>query len=233
MKLHALRLRAFGPFAAEELVDFDSLCESGLFLLHGPTGAGKTSVLDAVCFALYGRVPGDRARVLGGLRSDHAAADTVPEVTCVFSVGTLRFEVTRSPQWERPKRRGTGTVTEQARVRIVELTAGTPVVLTTRLDEAGDLVRQVLGLGVDQFTKLILLPQGDFAAFLRSDPESRRTLLEKLFHTDRFTTVQKWLTERRVELGRRVSAARGERTALLDRAAQAVAPLEPAQDRGP
>ncbi len=108
VRLHRLTSRAFGPFAGTEEVDFDALAEGGLFLLHGPTGAGKTSVLDAVCFALYGQ----RARQPAA-RPSGCAATTPPRgvarrCVCEFSVGARRFEVTRSPAWERPKKRGDG-----------------------------------------------------------------------------------------------------------------------------
>lgn len=90
MRLHHLSITAFGPFASTVEVDFDELAEAGLFLLTGATGAGKTSILDAVCFALYGQVPGDRAGAKH-LRSDHAAPQTAPSVTLRFSVGEREF----------------------------------------------------------------------------------------------------------------------------------------------
>ncbi len=224
MKLHSLRVTAFGPFAAEEQVDFDALSEGGLFLLHGPTGAGKTSVLDAVCFALYGQVPGARRTTLR-LRSDHADATTAPEVCVEFSSGGRRFEVTRSPGWERPKRRGTGTTTQQARVAVRELVDGEWEVRTARVDEAAHLLEGVLGLGPDQFTKLVLLPQGEFAAFLRADGDERKALLEKLFGTDRYATVATWVRERRAAQRQHVDAAAERTRLLLARAEQAVEPL--------
>jgi len=224
MRLHRLSVRAFGPFAGEESVDFEALAASGLFLLHGPTGAGKTSVLDAVCFALYGVVPGSRAASTR-LRSDHAAEGVVPEVVCEFSVGPRRFEVTRSPAWERPKRRGEGTTTEQARVLVRERVDGDWTPLTSRLDEAGHLLEGLLGMAVGQFTKLVLLPQGDFAAFLRADAETRRQMLERLFDTDRFSAVQQWLREESLQLKHQVDESRTVTRELLARAGQAAARL--------
>jgi exonuclease SbcC len=98
VRIHHLRISAFGPFAGTEDIDFDRLSAHGLFLLNGPTGAGKTSVLDAICFALYGSGPG--ARQDGKrLRSDHAEPGQEPAVTCEFSAQGRRFEVTRSPAW--------------------------------------------------------------------------------------------------------------------------------------
>ena len=120
MRLHRLEVTAFGPFAGTEQVDFDELAAGGLFLFTGPTGAGKTSILDAVCFALYGQVPGPRGN--RALRSDHAADGAAPQVVLELTLRGRRLRVTRSPQWERPKRRGSGTVTEQARVLVEECT---------------------------------------------------------------------------------------------------------------
>lgn len=224
MRLHSLHVTAFGPFAGEEHVDFDALAEGGLFLLHGPTGAGKTSVLDAVCFALYGQVPGAR-RTTARLRSDHAGPDVAPQVRVEFSVGTRRLEVTRSPAWERPKRRGTGTTTEQARVAVRERVGGGWEPLTTRIDEAAHLLEDLLGLGADQFTQLVLLPQGEFAAFLRADGDERKAVLERLFGTDRYAALATWVRERRAAQRRQVEAAAARTQLLLARAEQAVAPL--------
>jgi exonuclease SbcC len=193
VRLHRLWIRAFGPFAGEEEVDFDSLADGGLFLLHGPTGLA-TSVLDAVCFALYGSVPGTRAGA-GRLRSDHAPAAVGAAVRCEFSVGSRRFEVTRSPAWERAKKRGSGTTTEQARVLVRERVGQDWQPRTQRIDEAADLLGSVLGLAADQFTKLVLLPQGEFAAFLRADAEARRQLLDRLFRPTGSTPSREWLRD--------------------------------------
>ena len=108
MRLHRLRITAFGPFGTTQDIDFDELSAAGLFLLHGPTGAGKTSVLDAVCYALYGSVPGPRQGGGQGatLRSDHASPDTRTEVRLELTVAGRRLEITRQPPWERPKKRG-------------------------------------------------------------------------------------------------------------------------------
>jgi len=234
MRLHRLTVTAFGPFAGTEVVDFDRLAGGGLFLMHGPTGAGKTSVLDAVCFALYGSVPGTRRAAGGRLRSDHAAESVAPRVVCELSVGGRRLEITRSPEWRRPKRRGAGTTREPARALLRELRDGEWVAVTQRADEAGDLLQRLLGLGVDQFTKLVLLPQGEFAAFLRATADDRRTMLQRLFGTERFDDVEKWLAERRRELARDVVAAADETRRLAARAAEAAAALgDDDRDGGP
>ena len=225
MRLHRLAMTAFGPFAGTEVVDFDELGAGGLFLLHGPTGAGKTSVLDAVCYALYGQLPGSRSAGRPRLRSDHAAADVEPRVRLELTVGGRRLEVTRTPEWSRPKKRGTGTTTAPASTHVRELVGGQWLAVTTRGDEAAQLLLDLLGMGHEQFTKVVLLPQGDFAAFLRADAEARRTLLSRLFAIDRWTGVEAVLGEQRRRLAGDVDAARQHTRTLLARAGEAFAGL--------
>ncbi|WP_281155073.1 SMC family ATPase, partial [Streptomyces sp. HYC2] len=200
MRLHRLDITAFGPFGGSQTVDFGALSAAGLFLLHGPTGAGKTSVLDAVCYALYGAVPGARQSGQGTtLRSDHAAAGTRTQVTLDLTVAGRRLEVTRLPPWERPKKRGTGTTLDKAQslLREYDATAGAWKDLSRSHQEIGEEITQLLGMSREQFCQVVLLPQGDFARFLRADAEARGKLLGRLFDTHRFAEVEKRLAERR------------------------------------
>ncbi|MBT2434760.1 SMC family ATPase, partial [Streptomyces sp. ISL-22] len=200
MRLHRLDLTAFGPFGGAQTVDFDALSTAGLFLLHGPTGAGKTSVLDAVCYALYGSVPGARQSGQGmTLRSDHAAAGTRTEVRLELTVAGRRLEITRQPPWERPKLRGKGMTVDKAQswLREYDATAGAWKDLSRSHNEIGEEITQLLGMSREQFCQVVLLPQGDFARFLRADAEARGKLLGRLFDTQRFAEVEKRLAERR------------------------------------
>ena len=135
MLLHSLEITAFGPFSDTVTVDFDQLSAAGLFLLSGQTGAGKTSVLDAVCFALYGDVPGDRSSAKR-FRCDTAPAGLAPRVVLEATLGGRRFRLTRSPAWQRPKKRGAGHTTEQAHVLLEEHVDAAWVALSNRMDEA-------------------------------------------------------------------------------------------------
>ena len=137
MRLHRLEVTAFGPFAETATVDFDALSAAGLFLLSGATGSGKTSVLDAVCFALYGAVPGERNDAKR-LRSDQADAETAPRVVLDATLAGRRFRIERSPAWARPKRRGSGTTPQQASVVISERLDGgwVPALDPARRDRA-------------------------------------------------------------------------------------------------
>ena len=218
MRLHRLEIQAFGPFAQRQSVDFDELSAHGLFLLNGKTGAGKTSILDAVCFALYGSVPGARQ---GGkrLRSDHADPALAPEVVCEFSARGRRFEVTRSPQWDRPSTRSSkGSVTEQARTLLRELVDGSWIEKSARNDEAAVELGDVLGMSLDQFTKVVMLPQGEFAAFLRADAKERRPLLQRLFDTDRYELIEESLAADAAAARAAFSTAESELGHLLRRA---------------
>ncbi|OLR90069.1 AAA family ATPase [Actinokineospora bangkokensis] len=223
MRLHRLEVSAFGPYPGTEVVDFDALAADGLFLLHGDTGAGKTTLLDAVAFALFGTVPGMRGETKR-LRCDYADPDQVTEVALDLTVQGHRLRVVRSPEYERPKKRGEGTTRQQARVSLSwvgQAPSGHAPDGITRIDEVADTVERLLGMTKDQFFQVVLLPQGDFARFLRSGTEERETLLEKLFGTQNFARVEQWFRTRRTEKHRELEAARREAGELLARFEQA------------
>ncbi|WP_158607552.1 AAA family ATPase [Flexivirga caeni] len=217
MRLHRLRLQAFGPFAGTEQIDFDTLAAGGLHLIHGPTGAGKTSILDAICFALFAAVPGGRMQGRTTVRSDHAPVSTRPEVELEFSVGDRRLRVQRSPEHQVPKRRGEGLRTQRASVQLAELHAGRWNAVSTRHDEVAQVVGELLGMGLAQFAQVVLLPQGEFAAFLRATANDRARLLERLFDISDFAAVEQWLVEHRKAVEAQVQRADAARAALLAR----------------
>lgn len=225
MRLHRLVLTAFGPFGTTTEVDFDALSSAGLFLLHGPTGAGKTSVLDAVCYALYGAVPGARQSPGTSLRSDHADPATPTEVVLELTAGGRRLEITRSPAQARPKKKGDGYTTEkaQSRLRAYDPEKGWQA-LSKSHQEIGEEITQLLGMSRDQFCQVVLLPQGDFARFLRADAEARGKLLGRLFDTRRFAAVEERLAELRRTAESRVRAGDERVLATAQRLAQAAGP---------
>ncbi|MFK0074692.1 AAA family ATPase [Arthrobacter woluwensis] len=191
MRAHILRLEAFGPFATLQELDFDAIAAQGLFLLEGPTGAGKTSILDAIAVALYGRAPGGRTDV-SQLRSDHAAFDVAPWVELEFTAQARRMKVRRDLPWQRPSARArSGYVPVQAKATLEEYVDGTWQALSNRSDEVGQLIADRLGgMSLEQFTRVALLPQGEFANFLRAPAKERADLLGRLFGTDRFEKIE-------------------------------------------
>ncbi|MFF8914150.1 AAA family ATPase [Streptomyces sp. NPDC015032] len=225
MRLHRLALTAFGPFGATQDIDFDALSSAGLFLLHGPTGAGKTSVLDAVCYGLYGAVPGARQGSGTSLRSDHAPAGLPTEVKLELTVGGRRLEVTRRPAQPRPKKKGSGYTTEKAQSWLREYDPDDgwrP--LSRSHQEIGEEITQLIGMSRDQFCQVVLLPQGDFARFLRADAEARGKLLGRLFDTRRFAAVEERLAELRRAAEAQVRAGDERTLAIAQRIAQAAGP---------
>ncbi|MBK1785661.1 AAA family ATPase [Prauserella cavernicola] len=233
MRLHRLEVAAFGPYARREIVDFDALGADGLFLLHGDTGAGKTTLLDAVAFALFGAVPGARGQVKR-LRCDVADPDTATEVALELSVQGHRLRVVRSPEYQRPKRRGQGYTTQQATASLAwvgEVPHGQPAEGITRIDEVSRTVQRLLGMNAEQFFQVVLLPQGEFARFLRADTTEREQLLERLFGTERFADAERWFRELRTERGRELERRKQSMREWLARLAQ-VAREEPPDDAG-
>ena len=233
MRIHRLEISAFGPFAGTEEIDFDRLSAHGLFLLNGPTGAGKTSVLDAICYALYGSVPGARQEGKR-LRSDHADPAAEPRVTCEFTARGRRFEVSRTPAWDKPSARGrNGFTTQQAKTLLRERVAGAWVEKSGRNDEAGAEITALLGMDREQFTRVVLLPQGDFAAFLRSKASDRLELLQKLFGTERFEAVERELAVQAAGAVREVADLEGRLGLLVERARAEATALDVDPDAAP
>jgi exonuclease SbcC len=219
MRPHRLEVTAFGAFGGTAEVDFDALADSGLFLLHGETGAGKTTLLDAIGFALYGRVAGERNKTRR-LRSDHAPAGMRTQVVFETTIGPRHLRITRNPQQTRPKKHGHGVTTEPARVLVEEETGGSWHAVSTRANEADREIADAMGMSAEQFYQVVLLPQGEFARFLHADAGDRAALLQKLFRTDRFRSVEDWLADRRRTTRERVEEASQALTTLVARVAQ-------------
>lgn len=213
MRIHRLRLEAFGPYRQAQEIDFEPLNEAGLFLLTGPTGAGKSTVFEALTFALYGTttVP-ENAK---GLKSHFAEAAAKPSVEVEVSIGEHRYLVQRSPAWNRPSTRAkAGYVEQHATVLVRRRPEVDPEaeweVVSTRMDEAGEHLAQAIGLTRQQFAQVVMLPQGRFAQFLQASSSDREELLRRLFPTDLYAQTQRVLQEQ----------ARAAREELADAARQ-------------
>jgi len=220
MRLHRLRLAAFGPYATEQVIDFDRLAHGGLFLLAGPTGAGKTTILDAVTFALYGGLSGQDSAD-DRLRSHFAAPDAQTVAELELSLRGVRYKITRGPEYRRPKKRGDGFTTEASRVHLQRRDGAAWVSVSANKAEAGELIAELVGLTRAQFTQVMLLPQGEFARFLRSSDDVRRTLLTKLFGTSLYDRITDELCARRTEATRARERAERDICDALSAAAEA------------
>ncbi|RKT80012.1 exonuclease SbcC [Terracoccus luteus] len=218
MQLHLLEMTAIGPYAGTERIDFSRLGRAGLFLLEGPTGSGKSTIIDAITFALYGRLAqasADAERI----HSHHADPRAVPVVTLVFETQSGLYRVQRTPRFERPKSRGTGTTVQQPSVKLWRLGSVDDLehgeLLSTSIGDCDDEITRAVGLTRDQFVQTVILPQGEFATFLRARSEDKGKLLEKVFGTAFFRRVQDSL----IEAGR---AAQARRQTAADEIAMAV-----------
>ena len=216
-----LQLQAFGPFAGRQSLNFGELGRNPLFLICGPTGAGKTSFLDAICFALYGDTSGDE-RDGRQMRSDHAGADVLTEVIFDFSLGERRFRVHRIPEQERAKRRGAGTTTEKQDAtlwkRTVDADREKGEVLATGWSGVTSAVEALIGFRSSQFRQVIMLPQGRFRELLLAGSRDREEILETLFQTEIYSRIQEALKQRELTLTRQVKELRQKRETLLEQA---------------
>lgn len=222
MRLHVLELTGFGPFRETQRVDFDAFADDGLFLITGRTGAGKSSILDGVSFALYGTVPryegADRR-----LRSDHSALTDPTEVRLEFTVGDVRWRVTRAPDYDRPAKRGGGLTTEPARAELEERVGDAWIGRAAGPRDVGLALGELLGLGAQQFQQVILLAQNKFSRFLLAPGDERQTLLRALFGTRRFEQYRDELEQRRRDAQKRLDAAGEHARTLLEVAERLVA----------
>ncbi len=194
MEFEHLRLSGFGPYATTQEVDFVALTGKGLFSVSGETGAGKTTIFDALTYALYGDVPG--ARPASSIRSDHAGPGDPTSVELVFVAANDRWRVVRSPDYERAKARGRGTTTERAKAALYRWVHGDWEPLTTTKSEVDRQCRDLVGLAKDQFERVGLLPQGEFRRLLHANSKERKNLFRTLFATTSIDDAVKKLLER-------------------------------------
>lgn len=192
MKPLKLTIRAFGPYAGETVIDFEKLQGRHLFLICGPTGAGKTTILDAMCYALYGKTSGDRTGEK--MRSDYADSSERTEVIFDFMLGDKTYRATRSPAQMVDKKRGSGQTLAAMQASLSELEDGKEInTLRTGIEEAAG---KLIGLNADQFCQVILLPQGDFRKLLVAKADEREAILKQLFKTQRFSDFKDRLKDR-------------------------------------
>lgn len=219
MKPLKLTLQAFGPFAGCEVVDFTLLPPGCLFLIAGPTGAGKTSILDGITYALYGDTSGGE-RSAREMRSHHADASVQTEVEFEFALGERRYRVRRVPEQERAARRGDGMAKVLAKAELYRLEADgeTWAPLAHKTTEVTTLVEELLGFKAEQFRQVVLLPQGQFRKLLAASSAEREKILETLFGTATYKRLQDALKAEAAALRERGEQAALQRRTLLEQA---------------
>jgi len=210
MRLQRLSMTAIGPFAEHAELDLARFGDAGLFLIEGPTGAGKSTVLDAISFALYGRLA-QSSSTSERLKSHHAPPAAEPVVELVFETQRGRYRIRRTPTHERPRARGQGTTRANMTAKLFRLTDPDDLdggeLVSNKLGEVEDEITRAVGLSHAQFVQTVLLPQGEFAAFLRARTDDKRALLQRLFGTEVLHRTQQLLEDGRTEAARQRAAA--------------------------
>jgi len=219
MKPIRLTVQAFGPYAGTQEIDFGDLDDRTLFLISGTTGSGKTTVLDAICFALYGDTSG-QDRSATQMRSQHAKSTIPTEVTFDFELGAESYRVWRRPKQERPKKRGEGTLFEATQATLWKRTGledgnhGKP--LATRAGAVDQEIVRLVGFSADQFRQVVLIPQGRFRELLVADSTQREKILETLFSTELYRRIEWELKNARNSIYRNLTDLKSGRESVLD-----------------
>jgi len=190
-----LTIAGFGPYAGTQELDFENLGKSGLYLITGDTGAGKTTIFDAITFALFGEASGEN-REPAMLRSKYVKPEDPTYVELTFAYDGKEYTVKRNPEYERAKTRGTGT-TKQAADATLTYPDGHVV---TKLRDVDKSVRDIIGLTREQFSQVAMISQGDFRKLLQADTKERQKIFRDIFGTGLFVTLQNQLKEKAGEV---------------------------------
>ena len=198
-----LTISAFGPYADKVFIDMEALGENGIYLITGDTGAGKTTIFDAITFALYDKASGEH-RDTSMLRSKYAEPTTPTEVELTFSNHGKIYTVKRNPDYERPAKNGNGTTTQRAEA---SLTMPDGQVIANRR-EVNARLQEIIGVNAKQFSQIVMIAQGDFLKLLIADTKERQGIFREIFKTDSYQVLQDTLKAKSGELSRLVDDTR-------------------------
>ncbi|BCV33000.1 AAA family ATPase [Shewanella algae] len=214
-----LEMRAFGPFADCQRIDFTELGDKPLFLINGPTGAGKTTILDAICFALYGKTTGNE-REGSQMRCDNADDGLLTEVYFSFELGQKRYSIRRCPEQQRAKSRGDGFTLQKSEVELKRLLPdGTEELLVaSKVTDANACIEELTGLDVDQFRQVMVLPQGKFRELLLADSKEREKIFSQLFQTHIYRRIEERLKQQALEIKAKARDLQSRRAGILETA---------------
>lgn len=187
MKPHILTLYNIGPFTKKTTIDFDAL--GSLFLICGKTGAGKSTIFDALTYALYGKLPGAKSKLdTKKIRSDFALPEEDAYVELIFSLKNKKYHLIRRPPYVFINRNGK-QATKESEILLYEIKNTEEILISNKLTEANSFLQELLILTVEEFSKIVLLPQGEFAKFLKENSSERQTALAKLFPVDMYSKI--------------------------------------------
>lgn len=201
MKPEILTICAFGPYQKKVCLDFSILSEQPFFLIHGATGAGKTSIFDAICYALYGEAATE-ARTPRMLRNREAGPEVDTYVDLTFCVRDTHWHIRRNPEYMRKAKRGTGLARQAPEVVLERLEDGRVMESWTRDGEVQARIVRLLGFQCKQFRQVVLLPQGEFRRFLMADTSARKEIMKVLFNTEIYQKLEDKLKEKAAEVSK-------------------------------
>ena len=201
MKPEILTICAFGPYQKKVCLDFSILSEQPFFLIHGATGAGKTSIFDAICYALYGEAVTE-ARTPRMLRNREAGPEVDTYVDLTFCVRDTHWHIRRNPEYMRKAKRGTGLARQAPEVVLERLEDGRVMESWTRDGEVQARIVRLLGFQCKQFRQVVLLPQGEFRRFLMADTSARKEIMKVLFNTEIYQKLEDKLKEKAAEVSK-------------------------------
>src|SRR3954470_845100 len=195
MKPLKLTMQAFGPYADREVVDFNQLGNRTMFVISGKTGAGKTTIFDAISYAIYGKASGED-RNGPELRSQFATDELLTEVSLDFSLRNKVYSITRSPQQLKKKDRGDGFTTIGAKAELYMWNAdGERKLLASKTNDVEEKIKEIMLIDANQFRQILMIPQGEFRKLLTSDSKDKELILQRLFHTQLYKLIEEKLKE--------------------------------------